>query len=149
MRTKGMPGPKKFAAAFKQSIPRSLEKNSLGQAVDCKTVSRQPFGKMRRFGAPLQAAKITQNGRASINQRGVGGENQIRQARNGLDRSHLRDIAHQLLEPSPLLRRPVCIGGMELPFHPGIDDVLDTEVGRGTKEKTRSIQCSSVEFLNA
>jgi hypothetical protein len=38
---------------------------------------------------------------------------------------------------------------MELPFHPGIDDVLDTEVGRGTKEKTRSIQCSSVEFLNA
>jgi hypothetical protein len=34
---------------------------------------------------------------------------------------------------TPLPRRQGSVGGVELPFHPGIDDVLDAEVRRGTE----------------
>src|SRR4051794_29660802 len=105
--------------------------------MDSEAVCAQPFGEMLFFGLPFRKTEAAENGILFIDDRCIGGKDEIGKPSHGGQRLHLRVPAENVLQVHPLPRCQTIVCRMDLAFHPRVYDVLHSEVNRRAHQKKK------------
>ena len=119
-----------------QGVPRPFVMEAVGQLVDREAVLGEPAHVVGHLGLAFRMAEATRHELRAVDDAGVGGEDEVGQARVGFEQLDFgAGAAKGCDQPVPLGARTVDVD-LDLAVHPGVDLVEHAEVLRRAHEET-------------
>ena len=132
---KAVSGPQTSARRVEQGVARAFERKVRRQFKNLEALFLEPFFEYRFFALAFARQKAAQDKLLPQHQTRVGGEHHVRQSGQRRDALHFRVFFEQTAQRSPLAGSGLAGGFVDVPLHPGIDDVIHfVVVGRAHQE---------------